>query len=138
MVEGSVVTNTLDTDMIDSGRALVEAMADRKLELSGALWFYFANSGIWRLIFSSELVESKGPRVMYEKVQSSVHSHSQGRTTLELSDIKVVPPDNGFIMQFKSAIQTSGISGIRFTNNTINGRIIDDAYIYKLTFPQIS
>ena len=74
---------------------------------------------------------------MYEKVQSVIRSESNELPSLELSDIKVVSPDDDIIMQFKSAIQIGGISGLRFTNNTINGRVIEDAYIYKLTYPQL-
>jgi hypothetical protein len=33
----------------------------------------------------------------------------------------------------RKAVSTGpGISGVRITNNAVNGRIIDDAYIYRV------
>lgn len=136
MVEGSMVRDTLNPDMIDSGRVLIEKLTAHDLQLSAALWFYFADANIWRLVIASPIVKMKGPRAMYEKVQSVIRAASDEFPNLELSDVTVVSPDDNLITQFKSAIQIVGISGVRFSNNTINGRVIEDAYIYKLTYPR--
>ena len=131
-----MVKDTLNSDMIDAGRALIEKLTNQNLQLTAALWFYFADPNIWRLILASQIVKTKGPRAMYEKVQSVIRAASNEFPSLELSDITVVSPDDNLIIQFKSAIQIVGISGVRFSNNTINGRVIEDAYIYKMTFPR--
>ena len=131
-----MVKDTLDSGMIDAGLALIEKLNNQNLDLTAALWFYFAEPTTWRLILASHIVKTKGPRVMYEKVQSVIRGANDEFASLELSDITVVSPDDNLITQFKPAIQVGGISGVRFSNNTINGHVIEDAYIYKLTFPR--
>lgn len=136
MVEGPVVKDTLTSDMIDAGRALIEKLTVQDLQLSAALWFYFAEQNNWKLILASQIVKAHGPRAMYKKVQSVIHADADELSNLELSDIAVVSPDEMIITQFRPAIQIAGISGVRLSNNTINGRVIEDAYIYKMTFPR--
>jgi uncharacterized protein YbjQ (UPF0145 family) len=48
-----------------------------------------------------------------------------------------MPPENALIELLSTAIQTpaDAVAGIRFSNNTINGQLIPDAYIYRLTRP---
>lgn len=132
-----MVKEALTSEMIEVGRALVKKLTDQDLPLSAALWFYFAEANIWRLILASQIVKANGPRAMYEKVQSVINAATDEFPNLELSDIAVVSPDENIIAQFKPAIQIGGISGVRFSNNTINGRVIEDAYIYKMTFPRV-
>lgn len=132
-----MVKDTLTLDMIDAGRALIEKLADQDLQLSAALWFYFAEQDNWKLILASQIVKVQGPRAMYKKVQSAIHGSADELSNLELSDIAAVSPDETIITQFKSAIRIDGVGGMRFTNNTIDGRVIEDAYIYKMTFPRV-
>jgi len=49
-------------------------------------------------------------------------------------DITVVKDNDPLVVLLRKAISTGlGISGVRFTNNSINGTFIDDAYIYRLS-----
>ena len=131
-----MVKDTLTPEMIDAGRALIEQLTAQDLPLSAALWFYFGEQNIWRLILASQIVKTRGPRAMYKKVQSVIHASANEFPNLELSDIAVVSPDDNIITQFRSAIQLGGIGGVRFSNNTINGHLIEDAFLYKMTFPR--
>ena len=128
-----MVKDALTSDMIDAGRALIEKLTKQDLQLSAALWFYFAEQNIWKLILASQIVKAQGPREMYKKVQSAIHAADDELSDLELSDIAVVSPDEMIITQFKPAIRMGGIGGIRFSNNTINGHVIEDAFLYKMT-----
>ena len=52
---------------------------------------------------------------------------------ISLDDIAVSKPKNPLLKLLKIAIKTGpAISGIRFTNNVINGQLIKDAHIYRL------
>jgi hypothetical protein len=54
----------------------------------------------------------------------------------DLDSIGLMEPDNPLIGLLALAIRTSGndVSGIRFTNNVINGQLVPDAYIYASQF----
>ena len=50
-----------------------------------------------------------------------------------LSDIGLLRTDAPIIRSLRTAINTGGgIAGIRFTNNVVNGNLIEDAYIYRV------
>ena len=51
--------------------------------------------------------------------------------------VRLMAPDNPLIDLLSTAIQTpaDALAGIRFSNNTINGQLIPDAYIYRLARP---
>jgi hypothetical protein len=45
-----------------------------------------------------------------------------------------VKDNDPIVVLLRKAISTGpGIAGVRFTNNSVNGTFIDDAYIYRLT-----
>jgi hypothetical protein len=48
--------------------------------------------------------------------------------------VSIAKKDDPLLKLLRIAIKTGpGISNIRFSRNTINGVIIEDAYIYRLT-----
>jgi hypothetical protein len=64
----------------------------------------------------------------------------RGNTAVEsfgFDSIGLLPPDNPIVSVLGAAIQTApdAVAGIRFSNNTINGQLVPDAYIYRLTAP---
>src|ERR1019366_401614 len=53
---------------------------------------------------------------------------------VKLDEIVLARVDSPLLQLLRVAIKIGGgISGIRFTNNEINGNRIEDAYIYRLT-----
>jgi hypothetical protein len=53
---------------------------------------------------------------------------------IPLKDVTVIDSNDSLISLLRVAIKTGdGMSGIRFTNNVINGALIEDAYIYRVT-----
>lgn len=114
------------------GEGLIEALDAAGFPVQAALWFYLSDPGEWRLIVASPLTDKDGPRGAYEQVQS-VLTKLRPPLDISLSDISVVGSKDELIKLLRQAIGTgSGISGIRFTRNTINGVFIEDAYIYRL------
>ncbi len=50
-----------------------------------------------------------------------------------LADVVVTDPDNSLLRPMNGAIGTGpGLSRIRFSQNVINGTLIEDALIYRL------
>ena len=132
-----MVKHNLNEEMIDAGKVLIKKLIDQDHQLTGALWFYFSDTNIWRLILASQIVKAKGPRAMYEKVQSVIRASSDEFPSLELSNITVVSPEDNIITQFESVLLMAGFSGTRISNDTISGRVIEDAFIYNIADPKI-
>jgi hypothetical protein len=78
------------------------------------------------------LVDELGTRAAYRRLQEK----TKGRVSppVRLSEITLVGNRDPLVVLLRQAIQTGpGISRIRFTHNVINGVLIDDAVIYRLT-----
>ncbi len=118
---------------IEDGRSLVSGLDDAGFPVRAALWLYLSDSDDWRFIIASLLADKIGPRQAYESVQSVLAGLSPP-VRVSLKEISVVSPNDPLILLLGQAIHTgSGISGIRFARNTINGTFIEDAYIYRLS-----
>lgn len=117
---------------VEEGKRLIEALDNAGFQVRAVLWFYLAESDEWRFVVASPLVERKGPKEAYAFVQA-VLAQLLPPSGISLEDISVVSPEYDLIRLLKVAIQTGpGISGIRFTRNTINNTFIEDAYIYRM------
>jgi hypothetical protein len=59
---------------------------------------------------------------------------AEGQSKIPLKDITILDSNDSLITLLRLAIKTGdGISGIRFSQNVINGTLIEDAYIYRIT-----
>lgn len=126
-----MVGTTLVTEWIEAGKRLTEALDSASFEVVASLWFYDAESGEWRLIIASPVVDQQGPLEAYRVVQKVLGVNTGGLT---LNDISVVSPTHNLVKLLGIALKTGKeISGIRFTRNRINDQFIEDAYIYRLT-----
>jgi hypothetical protein len=108
---------------------IVEALDDAGLAIPAALWFYMADSDQWLFMLATPLVDVRGPKMAYKKVQSALKKIPE-ESRLTLKDILVVSPNNDLIELLRTAVKTQ--VGIRFSRNTINNTLIDDAYIYRM------
>ena len=134
MVTEVLVKESLSEQMISAGSDLIRRLDEAGLKVSGALWFYDTDSNDWRLIIVSPDVRVKGVKTVYEEVQSVVRATPDDQSIISLKDISVVDSDDPLISLLKVAIKTdNGISRIRFSRNIINGTLIEDSYIYRLT-----
>ena len=124
-------TVLVDRD-IENGRRLIDDLDRSKFVLDGALWFYFAETGEWRLLLVSPLVDTIGPKRCYTVIQSAIEDLPQD-FRISLERISVISPKDNLVRLLRIAISTGRkISTIRFTRNTINGVFIEDALIYRL------
>jgi hypothetical protein len=118
---------------VQEGKTLIEALDASKLNVVGALWFYYSNVGVWRLLIVTPLVEISGPKKCYQVIQSVIADMPHG-FGISLESVSVLSPRDRLIQLMKVAIRTgSGINTMRFTAGTINGVFIEDSLIYRLT-----
>ena len=134
MVEEVVVKEVLTKDMIAAGIELTRLLDQAQLPVSAALWFYRLESNLWRLVFASPEVETHGPREAYRKIQAILSQIPEGRLGVGLLDISVVESDVLLIALLRASVGTGDHSpGIRLTQHGVNGHIIEDAYVWRVT-----
>ncbi len=134
MVTEMVVKESLSGEMLSAGAELTRRLDESRFIVSASLWFYISESNTWRFIIASPEVRTQGLKKAYKQVQSVVSRISEGQTKIPLKDITLADSKDSLISLLKVAIKIGdGISGIRFSQNMINGVLIEDAYIYRLT-----
>jgi len=134
MVTEMVVKESLSNEMISAGSELTRRLDESGFLVSAAFWLYESESNAWRFIIGSPELRTQGLKAAYKKVQAVVAAIPEEQSTIPLKDISVLDSNDPFISLMRVAVKTGGgISGIRFTRNMINGVLIEDAYIYRLT-----
>jgi len=134
MAEETVVKEILTREMIEAGADLTRRLDEARLKVNASLWLYIPDSNLWRLIMASPAVRKDGPKKVYRKIQSILSKIPGDASIIRLNDISVVEDNDPLIILLRIALRTGdGISGIRFSKNTINGHFIEDTYIYRIT-----
>jgi hypothetical protein len=126
-----MVEANLTTELIDSGAKLVEKLDKCGLAPDAAFWLYSPEEQTWKLVLVEVKLAKKGPRAAYAEMQKILESEKDFGN-LRLDDLVLEKPDARIVELIRKAMRTgSGITGIRFKNNVIDGTLIDDAYIYR-------
>jgi|GEM_PF-525830 len=129
-----MVAKTLTKKMILSGAALVAMLDKRGLAPDAALWLYLPDIGEWKLVLAEVKLSRQGPRIFYKLIQDTISEGGPQLRELSLDSIALAVPDAPIIGLLSSVVDTGrGISGIRFRNNVVNGTVVEDAYIYRLS-----
>lgn len=133
MAKEIVVGNQLTNEMQEAGRALLIAIDRSDLKINNALWVFYPDIYTWRLILCSKETDRLGPMISYAKIQNIIKKIPSSQSAPALRDISIPSSKSNLINTIKTTINTGpGISGIRFSKNTINNLFIEDAYIYRV------
>jgi hypothetical protein len=126
-----MVITVLDEKLIKSGEKLLRKLDEANVVIDAALWLYFDDNQVWKLLLSLPNLILRGPEVAYETVQKVLLKIN--KPTFALNDITIANPDCPILASIRQSINTgNGISGIRFSNNVVSGQLIQDAYIYRV------
>jgi len=121
---------------MNEGATLVMELDNLGASPDAALWYYFADTGAWKLLIADRKVVSDGPRAVYRQVLKALQKLRDRVTHIVLEDVTVVMPDAPIIFLLRRALSVSpGPAGVRFSRNVIDGTMIEDAYIYRLKRP---
>lgn len=118
---------------IELGKAATRALDDSGFRAKAILWLYHEDAEEWRFVVATGIVDDDGPRKAYECVQKAI-SKGGLRDELPLRRIHVVGVKDPLVRALRKLVKTGpGISTIRLSNNVIDGVIIEDAVVYRLT-----
>ncbi|MBP2701877.1 hypothetical protein [Photobacterium lucens] len=132
MAKDILVTERLTDSMMKAGAELVARLDKNNADVKSAFWFYLSEDQVWKFIVASPQVDTIGPREYYKKINEANLLAEDTENVISLNDIGVSNTQNQIVQTLKFAIGTGdGISGIRFSRNTINGIFIEDTYIYR-------
>ncbi|WP_291863389.1 hypothetical protein [Bradyrhizobium sp.] len=120
----------VDAD-VEMGRELLRILDETNFPVTAAAWIYFPDIEEWRLVIRTPKAEKNLQQALLE-LAVSLDSRGDLRKRLDLSRVKLVPPQDKMLAAMGSIVKVEGISSIRFSRNVINGVLIDDALIYRL------
>lgn len=132
MAEESLVKEALTDEMKKAGADLTRKLDEARWPVVASFWLFEPEENEWKLFLASPRIVSDGPKEAYEAIGRALSTLREHFPTLKF--ISVVAPNHELVKTLRSAIQTdrNSIGGIRFSRNTINGRFIDDAYLYRV------
>lgn len=120
--------------MIEIGKRLLEVLEEERIKPAAALWYYYSEYERWKLLIAEYEVGSTGPMNLYRQIRGVLEQRKEEFPGLQLFDVMLVKPDDPLLRLLRTTVKTGpGISGIRFSNNVINGTVIEDTYVYRLT-----
>ncbi|MCX6149325.1 MAG: hypothetical protein NTX22_02235 [Ignavibacteriales bacterium] len=128
-----MVKNNISTEMVNEGISLIKKLDSLEMQPEAALWFYDVDKNSWKFIIAEKNLKKEGPKSLYKKIQILLLNSPNEFPIISLSDIVLLDEKEQLISLLRSAYRTGkGISNIRFSQNVINGTMIEDALIYRL------
>lgn len=134
MATEMVVKESLSGEMISAGAELIRRLDETRFIVSASLWLYIPEINGWRFIIASPEVKTQGPKKAYKQVQSVIFKMPDDQPKIQLKDVTAIDSNDPLVSLLRVAVRTGdGVSGIRLTHNVINGVLIEDAYVYRIT-----
>ncbi|HXA18431.1 MAG TPA: hypothetical protein VN380_15660 [Thermoanaerobaculia bacterium] len=132
MAEDIVVKEVLTDEMKRDGAALTRALDEAGWPVVASFWYYESDDNFWKLMLASPRVSTYGQRDGYGAVIRALDALHESRK--KLKHITVVEPNNAIVKALASEVQTGWtIVGKLHTARAIDGRYIDDAFLYRIT-----
>jgi len=133
MVEDILVIENLTEQMMTAGSQLVKRLDDTSADVAAAFWLYSSENRSWRLMIVSQKVEFDGPRKYYKRILDANKEAGEAESVVALEDIEVTDTFAPIVQVLEHAVSTGpGLSGLRFSRNTVEGMFIEDVYVYRM------
>lgn len=124
---------TLVKDDISEGKKLIKNLDSTGFKVNSALWFFATDLNEWRFVLASDYLNKHGLKEAYSFIRKELEEISL--TNISLNNIAIVGNNDELIKLLRHEIKTDDrdILEIRFTRNVINGTMIEDTVIYRIT-----
>jgi hypothetical protein len=130
MAEEILVTEALTDEMIAAGAELTKALDRAQWPVGASFWLFDPEINLWRLVLASPKVDQEGPLKSYRHVNEVLRRMS---IAVPLASVSVVSPNHPNVRAFQSVYpEDRDMKGRRVFRTAINGRFIDDAYVYRI------
>lgn len=131
MAEDTVVKEVLSEEMKRDGAALTRSLDEAGWPVVASFWYYESDDNRWKLMLASPRVSTDGPKEAYGAVIVALDALHQSRKNLK--HITVIEPNHPIVKALASEVQTGWtIVGMLHTARAIDGRYIDDAFLYRI------
>lgn len=134
-----MVATPLVEQNIADGEALLQQLDRDRFGVSAAFWYYESEPDRWNLVMATPRVAAKGPLAAYRQLIRSMRkiaATSERLFTLDSTHIELVKEDDELPSLLRRALKAGRqTTGIRLTGSGIDGRLIEDAYIYRIERP---
>ena len=127
-----MATTVLVDDDIEKGRDLLKALDLEGVRVSSAFWLRDPDAGGFRLVFAVPKAESEGPKAAYRQIREALERR---QIDFPIWDIDVVTSTDETVTALRRAVVTlpNATSGVRFSHNVLDNKLIEDAFIYRST-----
>lgn len=128
-----MVKETLVERDISDGKKLIKILDKSGFKVRSAFWLYVSELSEWSLFLASDYVDKYGQKKAYEFIQNELLKVAS--IGISLSSINAVKVNDEMVNLLRMLITTEpdDLNEIRFTQNVINGVMIEDAFIYRIT-----
>lgn len=134
MAQDLLVGDQLTDGMITVGEHVVSGLEKLDVLVKAAFWLLLPDQHVWRLVIASPEVRSLGPKAVYRKVTAALKRLPPDIQPISTKDITVLEDNNQLVQLLKGLIKTGpAMSKIRLSRNVVNGQLIEDALLYRLT-----
>jgi hypothetical protein len=107
-------TITLVREYIEDGARLLVSLEKKKLQIDIALWHHTGER--WALFLSTPLEGDKGPRWVYQRIISTLHS-IQPALSFSILEISLMPSDSPLAARLKN--ESFLLYDKKIVNNTV-------------------
>lgn len=134
MAQEILVGDQLTEDMITAGEHVVRGLDKLSVLVKGAFWLLLPDQLVWRLVIASPEVRTIGPKAVYRKVATALKRLPPSVRPIGTKDITVLEDTNQLVQLLRTLIKTGPtVSRIRLSRSVVNGQLIEDALLYRMT-----
>jgi hypothetical protein len=126
-------TVLVDRD-IENGQKAIDALSSSGLPVSAAMWLYYPEANEWRFKVSLASHEHSGPLELMQLIRTSLLKKLGQSFVTSFSDIFIISAKDDLLKTLRDYNRKypKHLSNKRLTGNALNGKFIDDIYIYQV------
>jgi len=129
MAKELYVGKILTDEIIYAGKQFLQQIG-AVMPITASFWLYTSEAERWHLYIASPVVSKEGSRKMYEQVINILDAERE--PTLPAVSIFATDDNDQYVSSLRMMRLSHEVSEKRLTSLGVNGRYIEDAYIYRL------